>query len=213
MNKERLAGYLASLEPCSDEELNALRKEAAKDGVPIIRPETESFLRTLLKILRPERILEIGAATGYSSIAMAKSCKAKIETIENYEKRIPAALSHIREAGLSDRITLIEGDAGKILKELSGPYDLIFLDAAKGQYLIWLPDILRLMRPGSVLVTDNVLQDETVMESRFAIPRRERTTHARMREFLYEIKHHPGFESSVLPVGDGVSLSVMTGEG
>ncbi len=220
----RMAAYLQSLEPFADEALNRLRDEAEQNGVPIIRPETESFLRTMIKITKPVRILEIGTAVGYSSIMMAKAGDALIDTIENYEKRIPAARANIRAAGLEDRITLIEGDAGKVLKELlrhrpqkdgSSPsggqavYDFVFLDAAKGQYLAWLPDILQLMRQGAVLIADNVLQDETVAESRFAIPRRERTTHARMREFLYEIKHHPGLESSVLPVGDGVSLSVL----
>ena len=237
----RLRAYLKSLEPFEDAELNRLRDDAERDGVPIIRPETESFLRTMLKITRPERILEIGTAVGYSSIMMAKTCDARIETIENYEKRIPIARKNIGAAGLTDRIRLIEGDAGQVLKELagklskekltrrdpvsiresvcgesdgtenrhpdSGTYDFIFLDAAKGQYLIWLPDILKLMHPGSILITDNVLQDETVMESRYLIPRRERTTHARMRDYLYEIKHHPKLATSVLPVGDGVSLS------
>ena len=237
----RVSAYLKSLEPFEDEELNRLREEAEQNGVPIIRPETESFLRTMLKITKPKRILEIGTAVGYSSIMMAKACDAGIETIENYEKRIPVARKNIGAAGLADRIRLIEGDAGQVLKELAGKlskekpakkepvpmresdrcgseetenrqqdggtYDFIFLDAAKGQYLNWLPDILKLMHPGSILVTDNVLQDETVMESRYLIPRRERTTHARMREYLYEIKHHPKLSTSVLPVGDGVSLS------
>ncbi len=220
----RMAAYLQSLEPFADEMLNRLRDEAEQNGVPIIRPETESFLRTMIKITQPARILEIGTAVGYSSIVMAKAGDARIDTIENYEKRIPAARANIKAAGLEDRIRLIEGDAGKVLKELlrdglpkgadpaSGPrtaYDFVFLDAAKGQYLTWLPDILQLMRPGAVLVADNVLQDETVAESRFAIPRRERTTHARMREFLYEIKHRPRLESCILPVGDGVSLSIL----
>ena len=220
----RIAAYLKSLEPFSDEALNRLRDEAEQNGVPIIRPETESFLRTMIKITQPARILEIGTAVGYSSIVMAKAGGAWIDTIENYEKRISAARVNFKAAGLEDRIKLIEGDAGKVLKELlqgrlpkdtgpaSGPravYDFVFLDAAKGQYLTWLPDILELMRPGAVLVADNVLQDETVAESRFTIPRRERTTHARMREFLYEIKHHPRLVSCVLPVGDGVSLSIL----
>ncbi len=213
VNKERIAAYLASLEPFDDESLNRLRKDAEAAGVPIIRVETESFLRTMVKILDPQSVLEIGTAVGYSSIVMAKAGAGRIDTIENYEKRIPAALDNIRQAGFENRIRLIEGDAGRVLKDLitggAEPYDLVFLDAAKGQYLHWLPDILQLMHPGSVLVTDNVLQDETVMESRFLIPRRERTTHARMRDYLYELKHNAGLQTSVIPVGDGISLSVL----
>lgn len=213
MNKERISAYLASLEPMDDPELNRLRACAEADGVPIVRIETEAFLRTMVKVLRPQRVLEIGTAVGYSSIVMARAGAAWIDTIENYEKRIPIARGNIKDCGLDGRIRLLEGDAGDILKELkqSGTetYDLVFLDAAKGQYLNWLPDIVRLMHPGSVLITDNVLQDETVMESRFLIPRRERTTHARMRDYLYELKHDARLETSVIPAGDGISLSVL----
>lgn len=208
----RISEYLHSLEPEHDEQLSRMRVYAAEHDVPIIRIETESFIRTLLKILKPHRILEIGAAIGYSSICMAKASDAEIVTIENYDKRIPAARANIAEAGMDERIRLTEGDAGEILAGLvrSGEdFDLVFLDAAKGQYPVWLPDILAVMHSGSVLLADNVLQDGTVAESRFAIPRRERTTHERMREFLYLIKHDARLESSVLNIGDGVSLSVM----
>ena len=208
----RISEYLHSLEPKSDEMLSAMRLYAAEHDVPIIRIETESFIRTLLKALKPDRILEIGAAIGYSSISMAEACDADIITIENYDRRIPVARENIAAAGMDKRIRLVEGDAGEVLKHLADAkesFDLIFLDAAKGQYPVWLPDILKLMHEGSVLLADNVLQDGTVTESRFAIPRRERTTHERMREFLYVIKHDERLESSVLNIGDGVSMSVM----
>ncbi len=208
--KARMADFLDSLEPPRDPFLEELREEAARDDVPILRKETESFLKTLLAFQRPQRILEIGTAIGYSAILMAKAADCRIDTIENYPPRIEAAKQNIARAGLEGQIRLLEGDAGAWLSELPEglPYDFIFLDAAKGQYLIWLEDILRHMGPGSILLADNVLQEETVLESRFAVPRRERTTHARMREFLYRIKHDPRLTSSVLPLGDGVSLSV-----
>ena len=95
-----------------------------------------------------------------------------------------------------------------ILKNLKEPFDFIFMDAAKGQYLYFLPDILRLLKPGGLLVSDNVLQDGDIIESRFAVTRRNRTIHSRMRDYLYELKHHPQLETSILPVGDGVTLSV-----
>ena len=101
----------------------------------------------------------------------------------------------------------MEGDATEILKELDGTYDVIFMDAAKGQYINFLPDILRLLSPGGLLISDNVLQDGDIIESRFAVTRRNRTIHARMREYLYELKHHPELETVILPVGDGVTLS------
>lgn len=207
----RISEYIHSLEPEAEPLLKELRQYAEETDVPIIRIETESFIRTLLSILKPEHILEIGTAIGYSSICMASVCKADIITIESYDKRIPLARNNISRAGLNGRVKLIEGDAGEVLKNLADrgeSFDFIFLDAAKGQYPVWLPDIMRLMQTGSVLLSDNVLQEGTVTESRFAIPRRERTTHERMREFLYTLKHDERLSSSVLNVGDGVSLSV-----
>ena len=207
----RIAEYLHSLEPEASPLLKELRQYATEQDVPIIRIETESFICTLLKILKPKHILEIGTAIAYSSICMASACEADIVTIENYEKRIPIARNNISRARLTDRISLIEGDAGQVLRAYaddSRSFDFIFLDAAKGQYAVWLPDILRLMHKDSVLLADNVLQEGTVTESRFAIPRRERTTHERMRDFLYTIKHDERLQSSVLNIGDGVSLSI-----
>ena len=130
-----------------------------------------------------------------------------IHTQEKYEKRIPIAKENFARAGAEQRITLLEGDATDILKQLEGSYDLIFMDAAKGQYIHFLPDILRLLPTGGLLVSDNVLQDGDIIESRFAVTRRNRTIHARMRDYLYELKHHPQLETVILPVGDGVTLS------
>ena len=207
-HEERLKAYLHSLESERSMLLTELREYAAVNDVPIVRKETESFLRTLSAMQKPKRILEIGTAIAYSTIVFAQSCEADILTVESYEKRIPIARANIKRAGLEHRIRLIEGDAGKVLKELDKSFDLVFLDAAKAQYIVWLPDILSLMHEGSVLLADNVLQDHTLIESRFAVPRRERTTHERMREFLWQIKHDESLETSVIPLGDGVSLSV-----
>ena len=159
---------------------------------------------------QPKRILEVGTAVGYSALLMAQVMPegTDIITIEKYEPRIPVARRHFEEAGLSDRITLLEGDAGEILKELDGSFDFIFMDAAKGQYIHWLPDILRLLSTGGVLFSDNVLQDGDIIESRFAVERRNRTIHARMRGYLYTLTHMPEFQTSVVPIGDGVALSV-----
>jgi predicted O-methyltransferase YrrM len=131
-----------------------------------------------------------------------------ITTIEKYEKRIPAARENFRRAGREERITLLEGDAADILKDMEGSFDLIFMDAAKGQYIHFMPDVLRLLAPGGILLSDNVLQDGDIIESRFAVTRRNRTIHSRMREYLYELKHHPELETVILPVGDGVTVSV-----
>ena len=112
---------------------------------------------------------------------------------------------------MEDQITLLEGDAQEVLPTLDGHFDFIFMDAAKGQYPIFLPELKRLMHSGSVLVTDNILQDGDIIESHFAIERRNRTIHKRMREYLYELTHDEDMLYSQFPVGDGVSINCLKG--
>lgn len=206
----RITEYLHSLETSRGELLDTIEKKAIEDGVPIIRSETAALLRSLTAALRPENILEIGTAVGYSALQMCQVMPANchITTIEKYEKRIPEAKENFRKAGEESRITFLEGDANMWLKELKGKqFDLVFMDAAKGQYLNWLPLLLDLMPVGAVLISDNVLQDGDVVQSRFAVQRRNRTIHSRMREYLYELKHMEEFETAVIPIGDGVTIS------
>ena len=206
----RITEYLHSLETSRGELLDTIEKKAIEDGVPIIRSETAALLRSLTAALRPENILEIGTAVGYSALQMCQVMPANchITTIEKYEKRIPEAKENFRKAGEESRITFLEGDADMWLKELKGKqFDLVFMDAAKGQYLNWLPLLLDLMPVGAVLISDNVLQDGDVVQSRFAVQRRNRTIHSRMREYLYELKHMEEFETEVIPIGDGVTIS------
>ena len=207
---ERMAAFIDSLDQGNTEFLNEIEKYALETEVPIIRRSMQSLLKFLLQFSKPRNILEVGTAIGFSALLMSEYGPADchITTIEKYEKRIPLARENFARAGAQDRITLLEGDAIEILQELDGFYDLIFMDAAKGQYINFLPDILRLLSPGGLLVSDNVLQDGDIIQSRFAVTRRNRTIHARMREYLYEIKHHPELETVILPVGDGVTLSV-----
>lgn len=206
----RITEYLHSLEISRGELLDTIEKKAIGDGVPIIRSETAALLRSLTAALRPENILEIGTAVGYSALQMCQVMpeNCHITTIEKYEKRIPEAKENFRKAGEESRITFLEGDADMWLKELKGKqFDLVFMDAAKGQYLNWLPLLLDLMPVGAVLISDNVLQDGDVVQSRFAVQRRNRTIHSRMREYLYELKHMEEFETAVIPIGDGVTIS------
>ena len=207
---ERMAAFIDSLDQGNTDFLHEIEKYALETEVPIIRRSMQSLLKFLLQFSKPRNILEVGTAIGFSALLMSEYGPADchITTIEKYEKRIPLARANFARAGAQDRITLLEGDAIEILQELDGSYDLIFMDAAKGQYINFLPDILRLLSPGGLLVSDNVLQDGDIIQSRFAVTRRNRTIHARMREYLYELKHHPGLETVILPVGDGVTLSV-----
>ena len=187
-----------------------LEEEAHKTYVPVIRKETQSLLRLLLAMNRPQRILEVGTAVGFSALLMEhfNPVQCKITTIENYSKRIPIARKNFTRAGKEQVIELLEGDASEILKTLREPYDFIFMDAAKGQYIHFLPETLRLLKSQGVLVSDNVLQDGDIIESRFAVTRRNRTIHKRMRDYLYELTHMEELVTSVLSIGDGVTVSV-----
>ena len=206
---ERLVTYINSLDTGNTAMLDQIEREATADYVPIIRKEMQSFLKFLLAMKKPARILEVGTAVGFSAILMAEydPVPCQITTIENYEKRIPIARENFKRAGKEAQIALLEGDAAEVLKTLEGPYDFIFMDAAKGQYIHFLPEILRLLAKDGVLVSDNVLQDGDVIESRFAVTRRNRTIHKCMREYVYTLTHSEELVTAVLPVGDGITLS------
>ena len=207
---ERIVTFINSLDTENSRILEEIEKEAHASDVPVIRREMQSLLKVLLMLQKPMRILEVGTAIGFSALLMSEYAPegCRITTIENYEKRIPIARENFARAGKEDAITLIEGDAAEVLEELEGTYDFIFMDAAKGQYIHYLPHVFRLLSEGGCLVSDNVMQDGDVIQSRFAVERRNRTIHARMREYLYELKHDPRLETAILPLGDGVAVSV-----
>ncbi len=212
--EERVRDFIHSFDKEDEEFIAQLEKKAIEDYVPIIRQETKNLLRFLLKLKRPKRILEVGAAIGFSSIYMSQYIEedAKIITIENYEKRVVEARENIKLAKKEEMITLLFGDAKDVLKTLEEPFDFIFMDAAKGQYLNFLPDIMRLLKKDGLLVSDNVLQEGDVMESRYAIKRRNHTIHHRMREYMYEITHMEELETLILPTGDGATVSIKVRE-
>ena len=210
---ERMVTYIRSLERPENPVIEVIEQEALENFVPIIRKETQSFLKVMMLMNRPARVLEVGTAVGFSAILMSEYLPegSRITTIENYEKRIPIARNNFKRAGKEEQITLIEGDALEVMKTLEGPYDFIFMDAAKGQYIHYLPNVLRLLSDGGCLVSDNVMQDGDIIESRFAVERRNRTIHARMREYLYELKHREDLVTSIIPLGDGVAVSIKQG--
>lgn len=207
---ERIVTYMNSLEKEGSPICEEIEKYSIQTRVPIIRKEMESFLKVMLTIKKPGNVLEIGTGIGYSAILMSEYLpeNSKITTIENYKKRIPIAKENIKKSGKKDVINLICADATEVLPTLTEKYDFIFMDAAKGQYIKFLPELLRLLDSGGILISDNVLQDGDLIESRFAVERRNRTIHARMREYMYAIKNTPGLETTIIPLGDGITLSV-----
>ena len=210
IEQDRLTAFINSLDPGNAEYLDALEKEAKATDVPIIRKDTQALLKFLMASSKPKKILEVGCAIGFSALLMAEYSEADttITTIEKYEKRIPIAKDNFIKYDQDNKITLLEGDATDILRTLAPGYEFIFMDAAKGQYINFLPDCIRILNKGGLLVSDNVLQDGDIIESRFAVTRRDRTIHARMREYLYELKHNEALNTVILTVGDGMTLSV-----
>lgn len=217
---ERTEIFIESLNEGNTEFLDNLESEAIRDNVPIIRKSMQRFLKLMLELKKPKNILEVGTAVGFSAILMAQYSQSDchITTIEKYEKRIPLAKENFLKSGFNDKITLIEGDAKDILNELlenengddkfAGKYDMIFMDAAKGQYINFLPNAVKLLKKGGVLITDNVLQDDTVIQSKFTVVRRDRTIHKRMREYLQALMKSDELTTDILQVGDGISVSV-----
>ena len=217
---ERTEIFIESLNEGNTEFLDNLEAEANRDNVPIIRKSMQRFLKLMLELKKPKNILEVGTAVGFSAILMAQYSQSDchITTIEKYEKRIPVAKENFLKSGFNDKITLIEGDAKDILNELlenengddkfAGRYDMIFMDAAKGQYINFLPNAVQLLKKGGVLITDNVLQDDTVIQSKFTVVRRDRTIHKRMREYIRALMQSDELTTDILQLGDGISVSV-----
>lgn len=217
---ERTEIFIESLNEGNTEFLDNLEAEANRDNVPIIRKSMQRFLKLMLELKKPKNILEVGTAVGFSAILMAQYSQSDchITTIEKYEKRIPVAKENFLKSGFNDKITLIEGDAKDILNELlenkngddkfAGRYDMIFMDAAKGQYINFLPNAVKLLKKGGVLITDNVLQDDTVIQSKFTVVRRDRTIHKRMREYIRALMQSDEITTDILQLGDGISVSV-----
>ena len=207
---ERATDYIRSLELPGSTLSEEIQKDALAGDVPIIRPETASFLLFLISLKKPLSILEVGTAVRSSAIRMSEvmPAGATITTIEKYPPRIEEAKRNFARAPRGCDITLLEGDAADILKTLDKPYDLIFMDAAKGQYIHFMPEVMRLLAPGGILVSDNVLQDGDIFESRYGIKRRNHTIHNRMREYLYALTHDEALDTVILETGDGMAISV-----
>lgn len=210
---DRMEVFLEKYREPLPKPLEELERKALSEDVPIIRSGTRDMLRFLLRERKPKEVLEIGTAVGFSALCMREYLpkSSHITTIEKVEMRLKEARGNLEMLDEDDRITLLEGDAAKVLKQLltkGKSYDFIFMDAAKGQYIRFLSEVLRLLAPGGLLISDNVLQDGDVVESRYAVVRRNRTIHSRMREYLWTLKHMDGLETIVLPIGDGMTVSV-----
>ena len=205
----RLESYIESIDEGFPEELRELEARSLELNVPIIRRPTQRFLRFLMRMKQPKRILEIGSGVGFSALLMAHFApEALITTIESYPPRIEKCREHFSQYRDGSRITFLPGDAGELIDELDGKFDFIFLDAAKGQYPVMSDRLLGLLSEDGMIVTDNVSIGDYVLTG--GVPRRDRTIHKRMREYLYKLTHTPGISTEILDLGDGMALSVKT---
>lgn len=190
----------------NDEFLQRLEKEALEQYIPVIQPEVVQLMRVIIKAAGVRNILEIGTAVGYSAINFARACGGVVTTIERDEEMVSRAERNIKTAGLEDRIKVVLADALEYMKSDEGSYDLIFIDAAKGQYIKFLPECERLLKNGGILVSDNVLYRGSVAKEGF-IPRKHRTIITNLKQYLYEISNDEELTTTILPIGDGVALS------
>ena len=212
--KEELLDFMRTQQKKLPGELGKLEEEAHVAEVPVIPHETVVFLKFLLGQIQPERILEIGAAIGFSSSVMATTIgeNAHVTTIDRFDVMIEKAKKNYERLGLTDKVTLLEGQAADILPELSGPYDFIFMDSAKSIYIEFLPECLRLLRKGGVLMVDDIFQGGTILLPDEEIPRGKRAIHRKLNEFLRVVMNHPDLTSTILPLGDGVILMTKESE-
>ena len=208
MDSKRLDTYLSSISKPLPSVLADMEQQALADYVPIIRKSAQRYLHWMISLCKPKRILEIGTAVGFSGSLMLQAAgeETVLTTIENYEKRFATAEANFKAVGVWDRVEFLKGDAAEILPTLEGTYDFIFMDASKGQYIYFWEEVKRLMHSGSVLVTDNVLQEGNILDSHYAVCRRDRTIHKRMREFLAAQMQDEDFVCDILPMGDGLSV-------
>ena len=202
--------YLDIISPVNSQTVEEIRSVAKENYIPIIKRDTENLLKFVLKMQNPKSNLEIGCAVGYSAIIMLENSDADIVTVEKMPERVEEAKKNIKYANLEDRAKIIEGDAGEILERLvneNKKFDFIFMDAAKAQYITWLPTVKALLKDKGIIFSDNCLQEGDLLESSFAIRKRDKTIHKRMRDYIYLLLHDEDLESWIFSIGDGVLLS------
>jgi len=203
-----LTDYLKTIQPLCDGILGDIQKDAYDNGIPIIPNDVAKLISFVLSVKKPEKILEIGCAIGFSSSLMSNfiSMQGTITTIDRFDVMIKKAKENFKKQGLENIITLLEGDAKDILPTIDDKFDVIFMDCAKGQYINILPQCYRLLKVDGILIVDDILQNGTVALERKKVKRRQRTIHHRLRAFLWEITHNPSLRTSILTIGDGVAL-------
>ena len=207
INYEYIIRYIRDTIPSSQGFLLELEEYAKENSVPISQPESIRLTEILLKLKNPERILEIGSAIGYSAIRMALSSNAEITTIELSKEMADKAEENIKKMGLSNRIKVLCGDAKEVIKTLKTDFDVIFMDASKGHYMDFFNECDRLVKKGGLLISDNVLYKGMTATDDLVV-RRKITIVRRLRAYLEMLKENKSYSTAIIPIGDGVALSI-----
>ncbi len=207
INYDYILRYIRETLPQSEGLLLEMEEYAKEKGVPISQPESIRLLEIIIKIANAKRILEVGSAIGYSAIRMSNASGGCVTTIELSDEMADIAEENIKKAGLSDKITLIRGDGREVIPKIEGEFDLIFIDAAKGQYQEFFNEAKRLLKVGGILISDNVLFKGMTATDELVI-RRKITIVKRLREYLTMLKENKDFATALLPIGDGVAISI-----
>jgi len=193
----------------NDEELLKVKEKALNEHIPIIMDDTLNVIKDILEKENPKRILEIGTAVGYSASMFAKYAEqAVIDTIELNEERYEEAKINVEKIGVADRINLYLGNAVEILPTLNFEYDIVFIDANKGKYPVFLQEGIRLVKPEGIIIADNVLYKGYVMSD--YNKHKQRTAVRNLREYIKQVEENPKLETKILEVGDGLAITRVT---
>ena len=213
INQEYIESYIQNLLPKPTPFIQEMQDYAKKDHIPIVHSEVAQLIVLVLQAQKCKKVLEIGTAIGYSSIlwATAMGKDSQVITIEREPDMILVAKQYVQKAQLQDNIKILEGQAEDVLLALNEGFDCIFLDAAKGHYMDFLPTCLSLLKDGGLLISDNVLF-RGMVASNALIKRRKITIVKRMRKYLEFISDHPQLTTSIIPIGDGLAISLKRSE-
>jgi len=191
----------------NQKELEKIKQKARQEHIPIIMDETLAVIEEILSDRKPEKILEIGTAVGYSAMCFTKmlASKGRIDTIEREKELVEEAKQNIKKVGVEEKIHIYEGDAVEILPTLETQYDVVFIDAAKGKYPFFLKEALRMLKPKGIIFADNILYKGYVLSD--YNKHKQRTAVRNLREYIREVRENPNLETEILAVGDGLAIS------
>lgn len=205
--KEEIVSFMRERQAPVTDALKELEEFARRENIPIIPHETVAFFRLFLQTMQPKSILEIGTAIGFSALLMAEQVPdAKIMTIDRNEEMIGFAKENFARFDQRNQITLLEGDAVDLLEHIEQRFDLIFMDSAKSKYIVFLPEVLKRLEVGGVVILDDIFQGGDVARDIMEVRRGQRTIYRGLQRLFDATLDHPGLTASLIPLGDGILM-------